>query len=70
MRSRTLLQVKDEYTDEVREVVQFNLNSTDYLKAATPPISQNAPKSLGEVMVEVSSDIDRSQADKVKPQKR
>lgn len=69
MRSRTLLQVKDEYTDEVPEVVQFNLNSTDYLKAATPPISQNAPKSLGEVMVEVS-DIDRSQADKVKPQKR
>ena len=68
MRSRTLLQVKDEYTDEVPEVVQFNLNSTDYLKAATP-ISQNAPKSLGEVMVEVS-DIDRSQADKVKPQKR
>lgn len=66
MRSRTLLQVKDEYTDEVPEVVQFNLNSTDYLKAATPP---NAPKSLGEVMVEVS-DIDRSQADKVKPQKR
>lgn len=70
VRSRTLLQVKDEYTDEVPEVVQFNLNSTDYLKAATPPISQNAPKSLGEVMVEVSSDIDRSQADKVKPQKR
>lgn len=69
MRSRTLLQVKDEYTDEVPEVVQFNLNSTDYLKAATPPISQNAPKSLGEVMVEVS-DVDRSQADKVKPQKR
>lgn len=69
MRSRTLLQVKDEYTDEVPEVVQFNLNSTDYLKAATPPISQNAPKSLGEVMVEVS-DIDSSQADKVKPQKR
>lgn len=69
MRSRTLLQVKDEYTDEVPEVVQFNLNSTDYLKAATPPISQNAPKSLGEVMMEVS-DIDRSQADKVKPQKR
>ena len=69
MRSRTLLQVKDEYTDEVPEVVQFNLNSTDYLKAATPPISQNPPKSLGEVMVEVS-DIDRSQADKVKPQKR
>lgn len=69
MRSRTLLQVKDEYTDEVPEVVQFNLNSTDYLKAATPPISQNAPNSLGEVMVEVS-DIDRSQADKVKPQKR
>lgn len=69
MRSRTLLQVKDEYTDEVPEVVQFNLNSTDYLKAATPPVSQNAPKSLGEVMVEVS-DIDRSQADKVKPQKR
>ena len=69
MRSRTLLQVKDEYTDEVPEVVQFNLNCTDYLKAATPPISQNAPKSLGEVMVEVS-DIDRSQADKVKPQKR
>lgn len=69
MRSRTLLQVKDEYTDEVPEVVQFNLNSTDYLKAATPPISQNAPKSLGEVTVEVS-DIDRSQADKVKPQKR
>ena len=69
MRSRTLLQVKDEYTDEVPEVVQFNLNSTDYLKAATPPISQNAPKSLGEVMVEVS-DIDRSQAHKVKPQKR
>lgn len=69
MRSRTLLQVKDEYADEVPEVVQFNLNSTDYLKAATPPISQNAPKSLGEVMVEVS-DIDRSQADKVKPQKR
>ena len=69
MRSRTLLQVKDEYTDEVPEVVQFNLNSTDYLKAAIPPISQNAPKSLGEVMVEVS-DIDRSQADKVKPQKR
>lgn len=69
VRSRTLLQVKDEYTDEVPEVVQFNLNSTDYLKAATPPISQNTPKSLGKVMVEVS-DIDRSQADKVKPQKR
>ena len=69
MRSRTLLQVKDEYTDEVPEVVQFNLNSTDYLKAATPPILQNTPKSLGKVMVEVS-DIDRSQADKVKPQKR
>lgn len=69
VRSRTLLQVKEEYPDEVPEVAQFNLNSTDYLKAATPPISQNAPASLGEVMVEVS-DIDRSQGDKVKPQKR
>lgn len=69
VRSRTLLQVKEEYPDEVPEVAQFNLNSTDYLKAATPPMSQNAPASLGEVMVEVS-DIDRSQGDKVKPQKR
>lgn len=70
VRSRTLLQVKDEYPDEVAETVQFNLNSSDYLKAAAPSLASQNKASLGEVMVEVSEIERKSQENKVKPQKR
>ena len=70
VRSRTLLQVQEEYNEELPDTAQFNLNSSDYLKAASPLPSQNMP-SLGEVTVEVSAEFERkSQENKIKTQKR
>ncbi|KAJ7384589.1 cAMP response element binding [Desmophyllum pertusum] len=68
VRSRTLLQVQEEYPDEHPEMIQFNLSS-DYLKAAAPLTSQNTA-SLGEVSVEVSEIERKSQDNKIKAQKR
>lgn len=68
VRSRTLLQVQEEYPDEHPETIQFNLSS-DYLKAAAPLTSQNTA-SLGEVSVEVSEIERKSQDNKIKAQKR
>lgn len=71
VRSRTLLQVADEYItdqEDFPEPAQFNLNSSDYLKAATPLISQSPLSS--EVTVEVS-DIEKSHKEnQIKSQKR
>ena len=69
VRSRTLLQVQEEYSEELPDATQFNLNSSDYLRAASPLPLQNMP-SLGEVTVEVSDIERKSQENKMKTQKR
>lgn len=69
VRSRTLLQVQEEYTEELPDSTQFKLNSSDYLKAASPLPSQNMP-SLREVTLEVSEIERKSQENKIKTQKR
>ena len=69
VRSRTLLQVQEEYTEEPPDTTQFNLNSSDYLKAASPLPSQKMP-SLGEVTLEVSEIERKSQENKLKTQTR
>ena len=69
VRSRTLLQVQEEYTEELPDSTQFNLSSSDYLKAASPLPSQNMP-SLREVTLEVSEIERKSQENKIKTQKR
>lgn len=71
VRSRTLLQVNEEYTaepEDVSETTSFNVNNSDYLKAATPI---TLPGSVShEVTVDVS-EIDRtSQESKIKAHKR
>lgn len=71
VRSRTLLQVNEEYTaepEDVSETTPFNLNNSDYLKAATPI---TLPGSIShEVTVDVS-EIDRtSQENKIKAHKQ
>ncbi|KAL9986357.1 hypothetical protein ACROYT_G000495 [Oculina patagonica] len=70
VRSRTLLQVQEEYPEEVPDAIQFNLSSSHYLNAAASPIASQNKDSIGEVTLEVS-DIDRkSQENKIKTQKR
>lgn len=69
VRSRTLLQVQEEYSEELPDSTQFNLSSSDYLKAASPLPSQNMP-SLREVTLEVSEIERKSQENKIKTQKR
>lgn len=69
VRSRTLLQVQEEYSEELPDTTQFNLNSSDYLRAASPLPLQNM-RSLGEVTVEVSDIERKSQENKMKTQKR
>lgn len=71
VRSRTLLQVQEEYTSEQEDAlqtIQFTLNSSDYLKAASPLVSQS-PISH-EVTVEVSEIEIRSQDNQIPVQKR
>ena len=69
VRSRTILQLPEDYNEELPDTTQFNLNSSDYLKAAPPLPSQNMP-SLGEVTLEVSEIERKSQENKIKTQKR
>lgn len=71
VRSRTLLQVQEEYTsdpEDIPETIQFNLNSSDYLKAAAPHTSQGSLSH--EVTVEVSEIERRSKENQMKDQKR
>lgn len=71
VRSRTLLQVNEEYTaepEDILETTSFNLNNSDYLKAASPITLQGSMSH--EVTVDVS-EIDRtSQESKMKAHKR
>ena len=69
VRSRTILQLPEDYNEELPDTTQFSLNSSDYLKAASPLPSQNMP-SLGEVTLEVSEIERKSQENKIKTQKR
>ena len=71
VRSRTLLQVNEEYTaepEDVSETTPFNLNNSDYLKAASSITLQGSMSH--EVTVDVS-EIDRSSEEKkIKAHKR
>ncbi|XP_044162922.1 cyclic AMP-responsive element-binding protein 3-like protein 3-B isoform X2 [Acropora millepora] len=71
VRSRTLLQIQEEYVtdpEDFPQTVQFKLNNSDYLKA-TPPVMSHNPVSH-EVTVEVP-DLDNSIPEKqIKSEKR
>lgn len=63
--------MQEEYTSEQEDAlqtIQFTLNSSDYLKAASPLVSQSPI--LHEVTVEVSEIEIRSQDNQIPVQKR
>ena len=73
VRSRTLLQVQDDYAadpePDVPEGMQFTLNNSDYLKAAAPALTSQSTVSH-EVTVEVAEIERRGHEHKMKTEKR